>query len=321
MEWIKRGLIFSTEDHPSKARSEWMATHAQCPVAELIEPDRVRVYFSTRSTVGRTSTTFAELSADDPSRVLYLHDRPILPLGALGTFDDCGVMSACVLTHEGTTYFYYTGWNTSTTVPYRLAIGLATSDDGGRTFRRVSEGPILERTHREPHLCAAPYVAIDDGRWKMWYMSGTGWDKVDGKPEPKYHLKYAESDNGVDWDRRGVVCIDCSATRQAVTRPSVLKTADTYQMWYCHRRIDGYRTGKSASYRIGYAESADGIEWQLRDEDGGLDVSPGGWDAEMTAYPYVYRRGATTTMLYNGNGFGRSGFGYAVLAEETESAE
>jgi hypothetical protein len=33
----------------------------------------------------------------------------------------------------------------------------------------------------------------------------------------------------------------------------------------------------------------------------------------MIAYPYVYEYGGRKYMVYNGNGFGKSGFGFAVL--------
>jgi hypothetical protein len=84
-------------------------------------------------------------------------------------------------------------------------------------------------------------------------------------------------------------------------------------MWYSYRGLENYRTDKSNSYRIGYAESADGIEWIRKDDYLGLDVSPSGWDSEMVAYPYIYADATKKYMFYNGNGFGRSGLGCAVL--------
>jgi len=313
MKWKKQGLIYCTQgDHA------WMQSHAQDPVADPAGPDRLRVYFATRDKTNRTVTTYVELDAENLQHVLYVHDRPILPLGELGAFDDCGVMSSAIVEHEGTKYFYYTGWNTSTSVPYRLSIGLALSEDGGETFRRPYLGPVLERTYREPHFCCAPYVMIDEGTWKMWYTSCTGWEVVQGKPEPRYHIKYAESEDGIRWRQTGVVCIDYDPSREAITRPSVLKTGGQYHMWYCHRALGGYRTERAASYRISYARSADGLDWELHDDFGGLDVSESGWDADMTAYPWVFPHRGKTVMLYNGNGFGRSGFGYAILQEEAE---
>ena len=63
----------------------------------------------------------------------------------------------------------------------------------------------------------------------------------------------------------------------------------------------------------GYAESNDGLEWKRKDEEVGIETSDNGWDSEMLAYPYIYKHNEKIYMFYNGNGFGKSGFGYAEL--------
>jgi hypothetical protein len=74
-------------------------------------------------------------------------------------------------------------------------------------------------------------------------------------------------------------------------------------MWYCVR---------GASYRIGYAESRDGLDWTRLDDAAGLAPPAAGWDSEMQAYPMALRDGARWVMLYNGNGYGATGFGAAT---------
>jgi hypothetical protein len=91
-----------------------------------------------------------------------------------------------------------------------------------------------------------------------------------------------------------------------------------YQMWYCYRGSLDYRTDPRTAYRIGYAESEDGVRWERKDDEVGIDRSDSGWDSVMLAYPYVYEHRGRKYMLYNGNGFGETGIGYAVLEEETE---
>ena len=111
----------------------------------------------------------------------------------------------------------------------------------------------------------------------------------------------------VRWVRDGRVCIDFRDGEHAIARPCVLKDGDRYRMWYCFR---------GPSYRIGYAESADGLEWTRFDERAGIDVSSAGWDSEMLAYPFVFDSRGARYMLYNGNGYGRSGVGWAVLESD-----
>ena len=42
-------------------------------------------------------------------------------------------------------------------------------------------------------------------------------------------------------------------------------------------------------------------------------MSAEGWDSEMICYPYVFEHRGRFFMLYNGNGYGKTGFGVAVL--------
>jgi hypothetical protein len=308
MKWIKGGLIFRPDSN-----FEWMSHHACVPIADKVSDEVLRIYFGPRDRYNRTVTTFIEVEADNPSNVLYVHDRPVLSLGKLGTFDDSGAMPTCIVNHSGRKYLYYVGWNRGVTVPYRNSVGLAVSKDGGLTFKRAYEGPVVDRTHMEPYFTASPYVIIDGETWKMWYASCTGWVVVHDKPEPLYQIKYAESRDGVQWIRNNITCIKYKFDGEANARPCVIKEGGIYKMWYCYRGSVDYRTNKEQSYRIGYAESTDGINWIRKDEEVGIDRSEDGWDSEMMEYPYVYEHKGKMYMLYNGNVFGESGFGYAVL--------
>ena len=75
-------------------------------------------------------------------------------------------------------------------------------------------------------------------------------------------------------------------------------------MWYSYS-ID--------KYRIGYAESLDGIKWERKDEQVGITVSEFGWDSESIEHCYVFNHLNSKYMLYSGNDFGKSGFGIANL--------
>jgi predicted GH43/DUF377 family glycosyl hydrolase len=304
----KQGLIFSVD-----GRYPWSQTHAQIPSPDVLPDGRIRIYYSTRDELNRSLTSFIEVDALEPKRILYVHDRPILDFGKLGCFDDCGVMPSCVVTRGGIKYLYYCGWNTSTTVRYRNCIGLAVSEDGGVTFRRAFEGPILDRTRDEPHLVVTPHVIVEGGVWRMWYCGGTEWKIVNGVAEPQYLIKYAESQDGINWRRENRVVIHYKDESEAIGRPVVVHENGVYKMWYSYRSIDGYRTDRDKSYHIGYAESKDNVVWQRKDDQAGLALSDEGWDSEMAAYPYVVDCEGGRYMFYNGNGFGRSGFGYALV--------
>ncbi len=309
MEWKKRGLIYVP-----KSNQNWMVSHAQLPTVDKVNDDVLRIYYGTRDRLNQTVTTYIEVEADNPQSILYVHDRPVLGLGELGCFDDSGAMPSWIVNHGGMKYLYYIGWNKSVTVSYRNSIGVAVSDDGGKTFTRIYKGPVVDRTKTEPHFCGASCVIVDNGLWRMWYLSAVKWVTHNEKPEPVYHIKYAESKDGANWDRPGTVCIDLKSPDEGgITRPCVIRENGIYKMWYCYRGIRDYRTNKANSYRTGYAESKDGLEWDRKDELVGIDVSTEGWDSVMITYAHVYKYKGRKHMVYNGNGFGASGFGYAYL--------
>lgn len=313
MRWKKKGLIFTAE-----GQHEWMAHHACVPVADKVDDDILRIYFAPRDRSGRSYAAYIEVEADNPANVLYVHDRPLMSPGRLGTFDDSGVMPSSVVNRGGRKYLYYIGWNQGVTVPYRNSVGLAVSDDGGRSFARMFEGPIVDRTMSEPYFCASPFAIYDedDGKWKLWYASATGWTVVHDHPEPLYRINYAESDDGIHWARDNIVCLDYSFEGEANARPTIIKEEGRFRMWYCFRGSTDYRTDKNQSYRLGYAESPDGRTWRRMDDRIGIERSETGWDSLMMEYPFVYEHKGRKFMLYNGNGFGETGFGYAELVED-----
>lgn len=307
--WIKRGLIYKP-----RGENGWNRAYASVPTVDAADEKVWRIYFGTRDEMNRNRISYIEVEADNPKNIVYEHDAPVLDLGKLGAFDDCGVMPSWILNYEGNKYLYYIGWTVRSTIPYHNSIGLAVSRNGGRTFERFSDGPLFGETYLEPFFTGTSCVIVEGGIWKNWYLSCTGWTKVNDKAEPRYHIKYAESKDGINWDRRGLVAIDYkSESETGIVRSSVLKSAKKYRMWYSYRGGVDYRTNPNNSYRIGYAESKDGLSWTRMDDHAGIDVSPEGWDSEMIEYPHVVGHFDKKYMFYNGNKFGESGFGYAEM--------
>jgi hypothetical protein len=298
LRWTKKDRIFTP---PGGA--PFVASHAALPVVDAGESGD-RVYWSGRDKSGRARIASFETDLLEPGRGIRVAPRPVLDLGPLGAFDDSGVTSSCLVTVGKRKYLYYTGWSLGVTVPFYLFIGLAISEDGGETFHRVSPAPILPRSAADPYLTASPWVLVEKGRWRMWYVSGTGWKPGSKRAAHAYHIQYAESDDGVRWRSDGRVCVTyAAADEHSFARPCVVPGRWGYRMWYSFR---GER------YRIGYAESVDGLAWDRKDDEAGIAASPSGWDSEMVCYPCVFSRSGRELMLYNGNDYGRTGIGLAV---------
>ena len=283
-----------------------MASHAGLPIAEPIAGDRYRIYFTSRDADGRSHVGWLEIDLNRPDQLLRLSETPLLGPGTSGTFDDAGVTMSSLVCHGGKRYAYYIGWNLRKT-PYHLSIGLALGTNTPEPTVTRLPAPIIDQSVVDPLFCTAPCVRYENGQWRMWYVSGTGWPEEHGKVVPAYNTRYAESEDGLDWTRSGRVVLATRGNEFGFSRSSILFDGETYLMWYSVR-------GRDMPYRLGFARSVDGLAWVREDESAGLEPSADGWDSEMIAYPYVFDHGADRYMLYCGNGYGRTGFGLAVLA-------
>jgi len=303
--WTKRGHIFST-----RGVHDFSQSHAQVPVV-LPLGDKWRIFYATRNAQGQSHITFLDVDVSNPSRILYEHTESILPFGAPGTFDDCGVMPSCAIQCGDEIRLYYIGWTVRGSVPYHNAVGLAISKDGGKTFERAFEGPIITVNAKEPYFSGTSFIIREADKWRMYYLSCIGWKSVEGKFEPYYHIKIAHSLDGLTWSQSNQVAIELEGDEGGLVSASVVHFKDQYHMWYGVRKDADYRSNTQNTYRIGYATSADGLQWNRQDDMAGITLSPSGWDSEMISYPYVIKSDQHLTMLYNGNGFGKTGFGYA----------
>lgn len=301
MQWVKKGLIIE----PKTVKRDWMITHAMDPTVDHLQGDIFRVYFCGRNKKNISAIGYADININNPTKILKTPKKPVLDVGELGCFDDNGVTASWIITHKNKKYLYYIGWKPRSTTRFGLMTGLAISTDNGETFKKYSRSPILQLTNLEPFsILTAPCVIKQNNLWKMWYVSCVGWIHPD---LPRYNIKYAQSKDGINWEQNGIVCIDFkSAKETALARPCVLYEDELYKMWY------SYKT-KTTGYRMGYAESENGLNWKRLDHLVGINVSKSGWDSEMIEYPYVFNHKDEKYMLYNGNGYGINGVGLAIL--------
>ncbi len=305
--WEKLGILVA----PDPA-IPWRQSHAQLPVvvpARHEGADRFHAYFASRDRDGRSSIGRALVELGPAPRLLAIERDPVLAPGALGAFDCDGVYPASVVTAaDGGQRLYYVGWLRGARPPlFYAAIGLATAPNGSSAFQRHSAGPIVDRGPFDPCLVTSPSVYAHESGWRMVYVSGLSWEERDGALHSRYHLKTATSTDGVTWVRDGRVAVDFKdASETNLGRGSVVKTPAGWQLWFC-------AAWPSTKYRLGYAESRDGVTWTRCDERAGLAPSsdPGAFDSEMVAYPYVVRHRDTEFLFYNGNSFGRDGMAVA----------
>lgn len=304
--WRKLGKIFC-----AAGQSELMVTGGRAPACQNLGVNTYKIYFGSYDRLGRGRVFSLVIDINRPLDVEDLSTEPILELGETGYYDDNGIIPSCLFIHEGRVYLYTIGFSVKNKLIFDAASGLAVSDDGGNTFVKY-KGPVIDRGVDDPCFSASPFVLHDEGLFKMWYVSCSRWSKEGERLKHYYNIRYRVSEDPVYWPPRSSEAVPFQNEHEyAIARPSVLKEGDgTYRMWYCFREQAGIST-----YRIGYAESQGGLSWVRNDSKCDLDVSADGWDSEMICYPYVFTHQGTRFMLYNGNNYGKSGFGIAVWEE------
>lgn len=313
MKWQKLGMIFNPSEHHLV---DGYSIFAKSPQA-LVFDDFVRVYFCAQKKTENGKYLSCPHFVDfDKSlnRVLRVSTKPVISLGDMGYFDEHGIFPINVLKHEGRVLAFTTGWSRRVSVSIEMSIGFAESFDGGETFIKSGlGGPIMSSRISEPCLIGDGYVRYYGGRFHMWYIFGDKWQSArEGfEPDRYYRIAYAHSQDAINWERDGAYIIEAKSATECQALPTVFKIGDKYHMYFCYRDAFDFRNNSEKAYRLGYAHSHDGLNWVR--SDAGIDVTPGGWDSEMMCYPNVFESDGDYYLLYNGNEFGKYGFGVAKL--------
>lgn len=261
--------------------------------------------------MNRSAIFLARMEARDGTLTVQEESSPALTPGLPGYFDDSGVMAACFLRSDDNILLYYTGWELRKTTPFSFSIGAACWI-GDNSLFRVSPAPLLGRHKNAPMFQASPSIMRTKEGYRMWFVTGIGWE-TDSSGNMQYvtNVSHAWSRNGLSWEPEPKLLLSALHGEYAFGRPCVIKTDGNYEMWYCHRG-----TADCSTYLLGYATSHDGLTWQRRDDEAGIFPSETGWDSEMICYPHLFSHNGWDYMLYNGNGYGKTGLGYAARKSE-----
>lgn len=316
MTWINKGLIFECSQHDLSGHA---LQFAQSPQPVLLH-DRVRVFFCTRirdsSTTWISRPAFADFTLD-LHQILGSPQLVEIAPSDLGAFDEHGIFPFHPHISEGRFVAYSTGWSRRQSVDVETGIGMLHSADQGMSFTRIGSGPILTASLHEPFLVCDPWVVRERSDWTMWYLFGTAWDDsvTDEAPQRIYKIGKAKSMDGLHWTGSNgqQVIPDVLGPNEAQALPSVRIFADKYEMIFCYRPHRGFRDPGGASYKLGFASSFDGECWNRNDQY--IDFPTEDFDSQMRCYPSWLTINENTYVLYNGNQFGKFGFGLAQWSE------
>lgn len=317
MKWInKRKLFDPTQFKLANGCTEF----GQSPQTVVFD-NFVRIYFSTRKkdkSSGKYLSFIAFIDFDKNLEViLNSSSHEIIPLGELGTFDEHGIFPINLLKEENRILAYTCGWSRRVSVSVETSIGLAISQDKGHTFKKLGNGPILSASLKEPVLVGDAFVKKYEGNYHMWYIFGKEWiTATDIEPEARvYKIAHAISKDGINWEKEeGVQIIsDLLNEKECQALPTVIKIANRYHMYFCYREATDFRSNSERGYKLGYAYSDNLINWVRDDDNSGIEKSSQPWDIDMMCYPHLFECDDKVYLLYNGNEFGKYGFGIMEL--------
>lgn len=300
-EWTKKGLVFETARH---GVGGWMRHSALTPTPHRIDDELIRVYAGFRDDDGVSRVGYVDVRADDPATIVRVSAEPVLDIGRGGCFDDNGMILGDVVDAPGGLHMFYVGFQCVARAKFLAFTGLAMSTDGGEHFRRVQETPILDRAPGRSTIGAVHSAIHEDGRWRLWYAVGDDWETIGGQPFPRYHIRYAETDDLCAMPREDQVCLSPRGNEYRIGRPRVCRLGGSYVMYFTRGNLTG-------EYFPGIAYSDDGIHWERHDQSLGLTLSTSGWDSRTICYPALIRQREKLLMFYNGNDMGVDGFGLA----------
>lgn len=306
MLWLKKSFICSHET----LDLSWYKKNTMVPVPMLVDANRLRIFVTMCDVENVGRVGYVDVHPDNPSEILGYSKTPVLDIGEDGCFDDSGVLPSALFEADGKHYMFYSAYQKQVKVPYSILSGLAVFEGEDFTkLKRTSTMPILERTDEEQFIRSAIFCTHTVGRYRIYYSSGTRWIHNAIKEAPSYDIKCIESSNLFDWHgAKPHPCITLEKDEYGLTTPSVFEENGRFKMFYAIRSI-------SKGYRLGYAESPDGLQWQRMDERMHIDVSPAGWDSEMICFGNTLRYKNKTYLFYCGNHYGMAGMGYAELME------
>ncbi len=300
MEWEKLGRVFEPN-----GTSTW-AKHSALQPTPIVLDDKIRVFCGFRDDDGMSRVGYVDVSADDPQKIIRVSQEPVLDVGDFGTFDHHGVVPCAVVKKKDEIHLYYAGYLRGEKVRFQVFGGLAISKDGGETFSRHSPIPVLDRTPEEPLFRVIHSIFWEEGKWRTWYGAGKEFIQGRNKTLPVYNIRYMESVDGLSFPSSGSLAVDNLEGEHRVGRPYVIRQNGSYIMFFGKGK-------EEEPYRLTYAVSKDGYTWTRQGDIKGLTLSDDGWDSEMMAYPAVVTTGTGTYLFYNGNNYGREGFGCAKL--------
>ena len=304
--WKKEGFIVKPENI-----TNWWKTHSMAPTPLLLNDNTIRVFVGGLDKNNISRIGYIDVNSDNPKEVKGFSIKPIIDIGRDGCFDDNGVFPGHVYKlSENKVFLYYTGFQLLDKIPFSNFSGLGISNDGGNTFKKYSETPVLDRADEGLYTRAGLSTVFHRGKFKCCYSTGSSWHMVANKNRPVYEVSYIESRDGINFKKYGEVIIPVNLKNEhGLGRPQITELLNELFVFYTVRTLN-------FKYFIGCAiHDKDNNKW-VRIDNWLSSINhgkEGEFDSNMVYFPSIIDTGKKVFMFYSGNDFGRGGLGFAQL--------
>ncbi|MCS6955189.1 MAG: hypothetical protein NZM44_02405 [Candidatus Calescibacterium sp.] len=304
MKWKKLNRIYEPI-----SIDNYLVSHASNPLPIFIDENIIKIFFSGRDKNNRSSVGYFDFSIKK-LKVIKICEKSIFNFGNENSFYSHGVSIGCHYRISNEIYILFMGWQIREKEHWRGDIGRIHLDNDLQKMKLNPEEVFMGSDKEDPISLSYPFVIFDDNQkiYRMWYGSTISWTSENG--EMIHVIKYTTSKDGQKWKKKGLAVPYKIGEYQAFSRPCIIKDNKGYHMWY------SYRGGNGQKYKIGYAFSNDGQFFEPQHHKTGISTSKEGWDSEMICYPYVFDFNGERYMLYNGNGYGKTGIGIGILERD-----
>lgn len=302
MIWENLGWLYKPESN-----FDWMISHASLPTIIQTDCHNFKIFYSTRDTLGKSHTTFVDLNFKNwkPGVLLKnINQFPSFSPNSPGYFDDSGVSLTSFVKIENILYAYYLGWSKKIGVPFSNEIGIAIVDNNFN-FKRIQKLPIYNKSEVEPLTFGYPTIVGTNKKIYMYYDSIDKWDESEPN-NYKFDLRVAVMKGSHKWLYCNKLSLVTNIISRAITRPAFISTPTGLMMVYSCE-IDG-------EYKLNAAlqDKKNHYKWIKNDR---FIFPPSGqsWDSNEQSYCNIFKYQKYYYMLYNGNKYGKTGFGIAKL--------
>ncbi|OLQ86141.1 hypothetical protein BIY22_12895 [Vibrio panuliri] len=306
MKWRKLGNIF---DISARDLGPYGISHCANPRAINLHGDIFRIFYCSRDLDNRSSVFAIDFDISSLS-ILHVYTEPFLTYGKQNSYFSDGISIGNFYEVNGIRYLTFMGWKNPENEHWFGQIGIAElTANYELNLMGDDTKPMIPLDNSDSISLSYPWVTkLPDDTYEMWYGSTKSW-VAESNTEMVHILKRRCSSDGFNWNETTDEVPFFEGIAQAFSSPCIYDFGKYKQMWF------SYRSGSGTPYRIGSAISYGNSEWELSLNE--MTISPSevesDWDANMVEYPFVFEHKKMLYMLYNGDGYGKTGFGLAIL--------